>query len=267
MNAPSADSVLVPTPDLLRDKVAVILGASRGIGAATARFFAGAGAKVAVASRDEAALASVVASIREVGGEATAFRTDARDAEQLAALIEEVTSRYGGLDIAFNNAGEGNIPKPLVETSIDDLDQSLALNLRGTLLAMKFELAAMVAGAKGGAIVNMSSTAGLQGARGLTAYSAAKHAIIGATKSVALEHASHGIRVNVVAPGPVLNDKIARLSVEQRAPIERAVPLGRIGRPDEIASAVAWLCSPHAAFITGAVLSIDGGRLAGYHSG
>jgi NAD(P)-dependent dehydrogenase (short-subunit alcohol dehydrogenase family) len=260
-------TTLAPSPDLLGGKVALILGASRGIGAATARFFAAAGAKVVVAARDKGALEAVVASIREAGGEASAIEADARQADQLATLVEKTTARYGAPDLAFNNAGEGNPPRPIVDMSVDDLDLSLSLNLRGILLAMKFQVAAMVAGGKGGAIVNMASTAGLQGARGLAAYAAAKHGIIGATKSVALEVAAQNIRVNVVAPGPVLNDKMAKLSAEHRAPIERAVPLGRIGRPDEIASAVAWLCSDHAAFITGAVLSIDGGRLAGYHVG
>jgi NAD(P)-dependent dehydrogenase (short-subunit alcohol dehydrogenase family) len=262
-----AVSMLTPSPDLLGGKVAIILGASRGIGAATARFFGAAGAKVVAAARDAGALGTVVANIREAGGEATAIAVDAREADQVAALVEKTTAKYGGLDLAFNNAGEGNPPRPLVDTSVDELDLALSLNLRGIIVAMKFQVAAMLAGGKGGAIVNMASTAGLQGARGLTAYSAAKHGIIGATKSVALEVAAKNIRVNVVAPGPVLNDKMAELTPEQRVPIERAVPLGRIGRPEEIASAVAWLCSDHADFITGAVLSIDGGRLAGYHAG
>jgi NAD(P)-dependent dehydrogenase (short-subunit alcohol dehydrogenase family) len=247
---------------LLRDKVAIVLGASRGIGAATARRFAAEGAKVVVAARDEQALDAVAATIRDQGGEALAVRADISQPQQIAALVEKTVARYGRLDAAFNNAGAGNRPMPLLDMSIEDIDQSLGVNLRGTLVAMKFELAAMLASG-GGAIVNMSSTAGLQGARGLAVYSAAKHAVIGATKSAALDYAARNVRINAVAPGPILNDKMAALSDEHRAPIARAVPLGRIGAPEEIAAAVAWLCSDQAAFVTGAVLSIDGGRLAG----
>ena len=246
----------------LRDKVAAIVGASRGIGAATARILAASGAKVVLASRDEAALERLASEVRSVGGEALVAPTDVTDARQVSALVERTMAKYGRLDIAFNNAGAGNRLTELVDMSVDEIDSSLCLNLRGVLLAMKFELAAMIAGG-GGAIVNMASTAGLQGARGLAIYSAAKHGIIGATKSAALDYGARNIRVNVVAPGPVLNDRIAALPEEQRAPIARAVPLGRIGQPEEIAAAVAWLCSDQAAFITGTVLSIDGGRLAG----
>jgi NAD(P)-dependent dehydrogenase (short-subunit alcohol dehydrogenase family) len=121
--------------------------------------------------------------------------------------------------------------------------------------------------AQGGSIVNMASTAGLQGARGLSDYSAAKHGVIGASKSVALEFAPQRVRVNVVAPGPILNDRIAALTEEQRAPIVRAVPLGRIGRPEDVAAAVVWLCSDESSFVTGAVLPVDGGRLAGFFGG
>ena len=242
--------------------MALVVGASRGIGAATAKVFAASGAKVVLASRDEKALEHLATELRGSAGQVLVARTDVTDAQQVSALIERTLAAFGRLNIAFNNAGAGNRPVPLVDMSVAEIDSSLSLNLRGVLLAMKFELAAMVAGG-GGAIVNMSSTAGLQGARGLTIYSAAKHGIVGATKSAALDYAASNVRVNVVAPGPILNDRMAALPDEQRAPIARAVPLGRIGRPEEIGAAVAWLCSDHASFITGSVLSIDGGRLAG----
>ncbi len=247
---------------LLQGKVALVVGASRGIGAAAARALAAGGAKVALGSRDVAALEAVAAELRGGGAEAIAVRADVREEGDLARLVERTVAAFGRLDVAFNNAGAGHRPTPFAEMTTEDLDESLRVNLRGTLLAMKFELAAMAG--HGGAIVNMASTAGLQGARGLGAYSAAKHAVIGATKSAALDYAARNVRVNVVAPGPVMNDRIASLPEEHRAPIARAVPLGRIGRPEEIAAAVAWLCSDQASFITGAVLSIDGGRLAGW---
>jgi NAD(P)-dependent dehydrogenase (short-subunit alcohol dehydrogenase family) len=248
--------------DLLRGKIAVVVGASRGIGAATSRAFAAAGAKVVLAARDERSLEVLAASIREAGGDALVVPTDVLDARQIAALIDATLARYNRLDVAFNNAGEGNKPIPLADMSVEDIDASLALNLRGVLLSMRLELAAMQR-AGGGSIVNMSSTAGLQGAQGLAVYSAAKHGIIGATKSAALEYASRNIRVNVVAPGPILNERMASAPEQWRAAAARAVPLGRVGQAEEVAAAVTWLASDQAAFITGAVLSIDGGRLAG----
>ena len=247
---------------LLRGKVALVLGASRGIGAAAARAIASEGAKVVVASRDLRALEALAAELRAGGAEAIAVRADVCDDDDVEAVVAKATATFGGLDAAFNNAGAGNRPVPFADMPLEELDASLRLNLRGTLVAMKFQLAAMAA--RGGAIVNMASTAGLQGARGLLAYSAAKHAVIGATKSAALDYAARNVRVNVVAPGPILNDRMASLPEEHRAPIARAVPLGRIGRPEEVGAAVAWLCSDQASFVTGAVLSIDGGRLAGW---
>lgn len=141
-------------------------------------------------------------------------------------------------------------------------DEAVGVNLRGTLIAMKHEIAAMLARGKG-AIVNMSSTAGLQGVRGMSAYSAAKHAVVGATKGAALDYAARGIRINAVAPGPILTDRVAALPPERRETIVRAVPLGRLGEVGEVAAAVVWLCSDAASFVTGAVLPVDGGRLAG----
>lgn len=247
---------------LLADKVAVIIGASRGIGAAAARAFALAGAKVVVGARDARALAAVAADICERGGEAIAVPTDIRDERQVQALLDATLERFGRLDAAFNNAGSGHMPAPMADLTAADFDEAISVNLRGILVAMSLELRAMLRG-NGGSIVNMSSTAGLSGVRGMSAYSATKHAIIGATKSAALDHAAQGIRVNAVAPGPIATDRIAALSEERRAPIVRAVPMGRIGGVDEVASTVVWLCSDAASFVTGAVLPIDGGRLAG----
>ena len=245
----------------LGGKVALVLGASRGIGAATAHVLARAGAAVVLSARDAHALEEVAGSIRAEGAEALAVPADATDARSLEGLVRETLSRVGRLDLAFNNAGSGHQPTPLADLSVEDLDRSIAVNFRGLFLAMKFEIPAMLAGG-GGAIVNMSSTAGLSGVRGMSAHSATKHALIGATRSAALDYASRGIRVNAVAPGPIRTERIAALTDEQREPILRAVPMARIGLPEEIAAAVVWLCSEAASFVTGAVLTIDGGRLA-----
>jgi NAD(P)-dependent dehydrogenase (short-subunit alcohol dehydrogenase family) len=247
---------------LLAGRVALVLGASRGIGAATARAFARAGARVVLAARDQLALDGVVHSIGAAGGEATAIRADVRAPAQVRAAVDATVDTYGRLDVAFNNVGSGHRPAPFSELTLEDFDDSINVNLRGILVAMKVELAAMLA-AGGGCIVNMSSTAGLSGVRGMGAYCATKHAIVGATKSAALDYASKRIRVNAVAPGPILTDRIEALPEERRAPIVAAVPMGRLGSTEEVAATVVWLCSDAASFITGAVLTVDGGRLAG----
>ncbi|MDF2697955.1 MAG: 3-oxoacyl-[acyl-carrier protein] reductase [Labilithrix sp.] len=247
----------------LADKVALVLGASRGIGAETAHALARAGGRVVVAARDSNALEAVAASIRREGGEALAIATDILDAAQVERLVAKTVEAFGGLDVAFNNAGSGHMPAPMAELTVEDFDRSIGVNLRGILIAMKYELSAMLARG-GGSIVNMSSTAGVSGVRGMSAYSATKHAIIGATKSAALDYAAQNIRVNVVAPGPILTERLRALPDERRAPIERAVPMGRVGLPGEVGSVVVWLASSAAAFVTGAVIPIDGGRTAGW---
>jgi NAD(P)-dependent dehydrogenase (short-subunit alcohol dehydrogenase family) len=258
----SQHAIPASTAHSLAGKVAIVLGASRGIGAAAAQALARAGATVVLAARDAIALEGVGESIRGVNAKALVVPTDMRDGEQVERLVATTVARFGRLDLAFNNAGSGHRPAPLADLTAQDFDEAISLNLRGTLLAMKFEIAAMLA-AGGGAIVNMSSTAGLSGVRGMSAYSATKHAIIGATKSAALDYAALNIRINAVAPGPIATDRIAALPEERRAPIVRAVPMGRIGLAEEVAAVVVWLCSDAAAFVTGVVLPIDGGRLAG----
>jgi NAD(P)-dependent dehydrogenase (short-subunit alcohol dehydrogenase family) len=247
---------------VLAGKVAVVVGGSRGIGAAAAVALAHAGAKVVIAARDVAALDLVSAQIRTSGGEAHSIPTDARDPAQLRALIEWTVARFGRLDAAFNNAGSGHMPAPFADLTIESFDEALSLNLRATFVAMKLEIEAMLA-TGGGSIVNMSSTAGLAGVRGMGGYAAAKHGVIGLTRSAALDYAARGIRVNVVAPGPILTDRLRALPDERRAPIVAAVPMGRIGTPEEVAAAVVWLCSGASSFVTGVVLPVDGGRLAG----
>jgi len=245
---------------LLRGKVAIITGASRGIGATASHIFADAGAMVVLAARDEQKMESVADTIIENGGKAIVIPTDVTNPRSVENLVQETLKTYARLDVAFNNAGDSHIPIALADMKIDDFDRVVSTNLRGVFLSMKYEIPAMLKN-HGGAIVNMSSTAGLNGVKGLADYSAAKHGIIGLTKSAALDYAQMNIRVNAIAPGPILNDRIRQL--KDRSLIEQAVPMRRIGTPEEVAFLAAWLCSDQASFITGATVPIDGGRLAG----
>lgn len=248
--------------DLLAGKVAIITGASRGIGAASARVFAAAGATVVLAARNEQALETLAAQMRETGARALAAPIDVGDAAAVERLIQRTLEAYGRLDAAFNNAADGHMPTPLSDLPVEDFDRAVRGALRGVFLSMKYEIPAMLASG-GGAIVNMSSTAGLQGVRGMSAYSAAKHGVIGLTASAALDYAAQGIRVNAIAPGPIYTERLRALDEERLAPVMRAVPMARVGLPEEVAALAAWLCSDQASFITGAALPIDGGRLAG----
>lgn len=264
LNQPQSGQLQQPPnlAGLLADKVAIITGASRGIGAVAAQTFAAAGAAVVLAARSEPAIAALAQQIRDAGGHALAVPTDVGDAAAVERLVARTLDTFGRLDAAFNNAGETHMPMPLADLSVEDFDRVLRGSLRGVYLALKYEIPAMLAGGRG-AIVNMASTAGLQGVRGMGAYDAAKHGVIGLTESAALDYAARHIRVNAIAPGPIINERIAALSDEARAPITRAVPMGRLGLPGEVAALAAWLCSDQASFITGATIPIDGGRLAG----
>jgi NAD(P)-dependent dehydrogenase (short-subunit alcohol dehydrogenase family) len=246
---------------LLAGKAAIITGASRGIGAATARAFADAGAAVVLAARSQREIDALAAEIAVAGGEAVAVGTDVTDPMAVQRLVQRTLDAYGRLDLAFNDAGEGHMPVPLAELALEDFDRALAVNARGIFLSMKYEIAAML-GSGGGAIVNMSSTAGLRGVQGIAGYVAGKHAILGLTKVAALDYAHKNIRVNAVAPGPIDSHRLSQLTDEQRAGIAARVPLGRPGQPEEVAATVTWLCSQQASFISGATITIDGGKLA-----
>jgi NAD(P)-dependent dehydrogenase (short-subunit alcohol dehydrogenase family) len=205
----------------------------------------------------------VAGEIAAAGGRALAVPTDIGDASAIEQLVARTVSEFGRLDVAFNNAaGGGHPPTPLTEVSAEDFDSALAINLRGTFLCMKYEIPAMLAGG-GGAIVNMSSTAGLEAVGGLAAYVSSKHGIVGLTKVAALEYAARGVRVNVVAPGPILTEQLARAGDAALQGAAQAVPMRRVGEPDEVASTVTWLCGDGASFLTGAVVPIDGGKMAG----
>jgi NAD(P)-dependent dehydrogenase (short-subunit alcohol dehydrogenase family) len=253
---------LIQGHHLLAGKAAIVTGASRGIGAATARAFAAAGAAVVLAARTEAEIDEVSAEIGSAGGEAVAIATDVTDPAAVQRMVQRALTAYGRLDIAFNDAGEGHMPTPLAELTLKDFDRALTVNATGVFLSMKYEIAAMLAG-RGGAIVNMSSTAGLRGVQGIAGYVAGKHAILGLTKVAALDYADKNIRVNAVAPGPIDSHRLKELTDEQRAGIAASVPLGHLGQPEEAAATVTWLCSPEASFISGATITIDGAKLAG----
>ena len=246
----------------LDGKVAIVTGAGRGIGAASARAFAEEGAAVVLAARTVAAITSVAQEIESNGGRALAVAADVTDPDSVARLIEETVATFGRLDVAFNNAGSGQMPTPLADISFEDFETGLKANLYGAFLGMKYEIPARLANG-GGAIVNMSSTAGLQGAPGMGPYAAAKHGVVALTKAAALDYGKRNIRVNAIAPGPIVNEQMSRLPPDRLETIARFIPMGRLGRTEEVAKAVVWLCSDQASFITGAVLSIDGGRLAG----
>jgi NAD(P)-dependent dehydrogenase (short-subunit alcohol dehydrogenase family) len=254
--------------DVLAGRVAIVTGASRGIGAATAIAFARGGAAVVLAARDQHALARVAADISEAGGTCLAVPTDVSDPAAVERMVTRTVREFGRLDIAFNNAaGGGHPPTRIADVAIEDFDSALAVNLRGTFLCLKYEIAAMLASPTGGAgspaIVNMTSTAGLEAVGGLSGYVASKHGIIGLTKTAALEYAAQGIRVNAVAPGPILTDQLQRAGDQAQQAAAQAMPMKRVGRTDEVAAAVTWLCSDAASFITGVTLPIDGGKLAG----
>lgn len=262
MNHSSQASAIPVSRDLLSGKVALITGASRGIGAAAARVFAEAGATIVLAARSEQALAALALAIRDAGGRALAVTADVSDPVAAERLVQQTLDTYGRLDAAFNNAADGHMPAPLANLAVDDFDRAIRGGLRGVFLSMKYEITAMLTSG-GGSIVNMSSTAGVQGVRGMSGYAAAKHGVIGLTQSAALDYATARIRVNAIAPGPILTERLAAITDEQRAQVVGAVPMGRIGLPEEVAALAAWLCSDQAGYITGATLPIDGGRLAG----
>jgi NAD(P)-dependent dehydrogenase (short-subunit alcohol dehydrogenase family) len=251
-----------PRPPL-GGKVALVAGASRGIGAATASAFARAGAAVVLAARDKDALEQVADGIRAGGGQALAVPADVGDPASVEQLVRQAEATFGRLDAAFNNATDGPMPAPLADVDVEGFDRAIRTNIRGTFLGMKYQIPALLR-AGGGAIVNMSSGAGgLQGVANLAAYAAAKAGIVAMTKVAALDYADQGIRVNVVAPGPILTWHLEEAGEEAQRMAGQATPMRRVGQPDEVAAAVVWLCSDESSFITGVTLPIDGGQFAG----
>jgi NAD(P)-dependent dehydrogenase (short-subunit alcohol dehydrogenase family) len=247
---------------LLTGKVALVVGASRGIGAVTAKALARAGAKVMLAARDANALETLVGEIRSEGHEAGFVTVDVGDETSVEHLIERVLVQFGRLDVAFNNATDGANPQPLADTDVEGFDRAIRTNIRGTFLGMKHQIPALLASG-GGSIINMASLAGVQGVANLAGYVAGKAGIIALTKVAALDYADHGIRVNVLAPGPILTHHLeaAGEAAQRRAAV--GTPMRRVGTAAEIADAVLWLASDQSSFITGVTLPIDGGQSAG----
>ena len=248
----------------LDGKVALITGAGSGIGRASALAFAREGAKVAVADIVVEGGEETVRMVKEAGGEAFFIKVDVSDAADVEAMVNTVVDTYGRIDCAYNNAGiEGRLAST-DEYPEDVFGKVIDINLTGVWLCMKYELPHMLKQGSG-AIVNTASGAGLIGVAGMSAYVASKHGVVGLTKTAALEYAKSGIRVNAVCPGLIQTPMVERITNDQPQLGEALVaaePIGRVGRPEEIAESVVWMCSDAASFVTGHAMSVDGGYVA-----
>ena len=245
-------------------KVAIVTGASSGIGKATALAFAREGAKVLVADVQEKAGEETREAMKADGGEAIFVKCDVSQPSEVERMINTTVEDFGRLDYAFNNAGIEGQQGFTADCSLENWDSVININLKGIWLCMKYEIPQMLKNG-GGAIVNCSSVAGLIGFPGLPAYVASKHGVVGLTKNAALEYARQNIRVNAVNPGAIKTPMIDRIAPTQDALdtlVNTYEPLGRIGQPEEIAEAVIWLCSDKASFVTGYPLAVDGGFVA-----
>ena len=246
------------------NKVALVTGGGGGIGRASALALAQAGARVVIGDLDLAAAEATAELIVAAGGEAHALRCDVTSPDETEALVQETLRRFGTLDWAVNNAGIEATQEATARLPVATWERTIAVNLSGVFYCMRAEIVAMRG--RGGVIVNLASVLGTVGFAGAAAYVAAKHGVIGLTKTAALEYATRGIRVNAVCPGFIETPMLARTGVttdpERRTAIEGLHPMARLGRPDEIAGAVVYLCSDAASFITGHALVVDGGYTA-----
>lgn len=245
-----------------KNKVIIVTGGSFGIGKATAIAFAKHGAKIVIA--DWVENPETMSLIKDLGNEVIFIKCDVSKSVEVKSMVEKTIATYGRLDYAFNNAGiEGN-SAPTPDCTEENWDKTIAINLKGIWLCMKYEIPEMLKQGKG-VIINCSSVAGLVGFAGLPSYVASKHGVVGLTKTAALECAKHGIRINAVCPGVIQTSMIDRLTGKKKEAIEQFTalePLGRFGRPEEIANAVLWLCSDEASFVTGHGMAVDGGFVA-----
>lgn len=244
------------------NKVALVTGAASGIGLATAKAFAQAGAAVALVDVNGHAARVQAEALVAAGHKAIGLRCDVADIDQVEAMVKETIATFGQLDAAFNNAGIQNILAEIADATVDDYDRVMSINLRGVWACMKFELEHMRRQGSG-AIVNCSSLGGLVGGAERANYHAAKHGVIGLTKSTALEYAARNIRVNAVCPGliwtPMVDSMVAAGQGEAMEGMVKAIPMGRHGKPEEIADAVLWLSSSTSSYVTGQSISVDGG--------
>lgn len=246
-------------------KVALIVGASTGIGKSTALAFARSGAKIAIASRREKECEELVAELTKLGAEAIFIKTDVSISSEIQQLVKKCVEYFGRLDFAFNNAGiEGSLFKNTIDYEETMWDQVINVNLKGVWLCMKYEIPEMLKGG-GGAIVNMASVAGLKGGLLGVAYYASKHGVVGLTKASAKEFGAKNIRINAVCPAIIateMSERVFSKVPELKEKMLSHYPMDRYGESEEVANAVLWLCSEHASYITGHALPIDGGLLS-----
>jgi len=244
------------------DKVALVTGAGSGLGLATARAFANAGASVVLADSNEDSVRSAAETLTAQGHQVLAVHCDVSDDAQVDAMVRATIEAFGRLDAAYNNAGVQNVLAETADTTREDYDRVMGVNLRGVWSCMRSELRHMRKQGSG-AIVNCSSLGGLVGGAERGIYHAAKHGVLGFTKSAALEYAARGIRINAVCPGliqtPMSERMVAAGQGEALKAMEKSIPMARVGRPEEIANAVLWLCSDAASYVTGQSISVDGG--------
>ena len=245
-------------------KVAIITGASSGIGRATAIALAKDGVRVAIAARRANESKETLQLVKEAGGDGIFIKTDVAREDEVKKLVELTVEKYGKLDYAFNNAGIEEMHTSFVDQTSAVFDNIMNINVKGIWLSMKYEIPQMLKNG-GGSIVNTSSVAGVIGFAQMPIYSASKHAVLGLTKSSALEYAKSGIRINAVAPGGVETDMYERTVGDNKQFFQTIIamhPIGRVGKPEEIANAVVWLLSDKASFVTGHTLLIDGGLVS-----